>query len=73
MVIEIHFIWHLFNILGLNPWNQGSVSSRIFKLSALGLENKELLFSMVDCWVGSVYADPSDLRGDVPVFSVPLC
>ena len=73
IVIEISGICLTF--WGFSPWNHSSSSARNFKLRALGFENTDsnCLLRMVACWVGSVYVDPSDFRGDMFVFSVPLC
>ena len=77
IVIEISSICFMF--LGFNPWNHSSSPERNLKLRALGFENTDsnCLLRMVACWVGSVYVDPSDFRGEMPVhvfslFSVPL-
>ena len=60
---------------GLCPWNQSFSSARIFKLRTFGFEKTDsnCLLSMVACCTGSVYVDPSDFRGEMPVFSVRLC
>ena len=72
-VIEISGVCLIF--LGFSPSNQSFSSARIFKERTLGLEKTDsnCLFNIVACWVGSVYVDPSDFRGDIPVFSVRLC
>ena len=75
VVIEIFGIWFMF--FGLNPRNQSSSSARNFKLRALGLENRLILFIKYGSMLGwiciYVYVDPSDLGGEIQVFSVPLC
>ena len=72
-VIEISGVCLIF--LGFGPSNQSFSSARLFKERTLGLEKTDsnCLFNIVACWVGSVYVDPSDFRGDIPVFSVCLC
>ena len=72
-VTEISGVCLIF--LGFSPSNQSFSSARIFKERTLGLEKTDSnsLFNIVACWVGSVFVDPSDFRGDIPVFSVRLC